>query len=90
MGANRMGSNLMAHLGSDITAQIKRSALGLPAPTALDVAALLVRGSTSDGHEYHMQITASAGPSSDATLFTSVPDLDQLDTIRANQLGKLN
>jgi hypothetical protein len=85
MGANRMGSNLMAHLRSDITAQIKRSALGLPAPTALDVAALLVRGSTSDGHEYHLQITAGAGPSSDATLFTSVPDLDQLDTIRANQ-----
>ena len=85
MGANRMGSNLMAHLRSDITARIKRSALGLPAPSALDVAALLVRGTTTDGHEYHMQVTASAGPSSDATLFTSVPDLDQLDTIRANQ-----
>ncbi len=87
LGANRMGSNLMAHLRSDITARIRRSAIpGLPAaPTALEVAALLVRGATSDGHEYHIQVTASAGPGSDATLFTSVPDLDLLDTFRANQ-----
>src|SRR5206468_6724055 len=54
MGANRMGSNLMAHLRSDITARIRRTAMpGLPAQsTALKIAALLVRGSTSDGHEY--------------------------------------
>jgi choline dehydrogenase-like flavoprotein len=87
MGANRMGSNLMAHLRSDITARIRRTAIpGLPAkPTSLEIAALLVRGATSDGHEYHMQVTASAGPASDANLFTSVPDLDLLDNLRANQ-----
>ena len=87
MGANRMGSNLMAHLRSDITARVRRSAIaGLPAqPTALEMAALLVRGTTSDGHEYHFQVTASAGPSSDATLFTAVPDLELLDALRANQ-----
>src|SRR5216684_3330529 len=87
MGPNRMGSNLMAHLRSDITAQIRRSAIpGLPAnPTALEIAALLVRGATSDGHEYHMQVTASAGAGSDANLFTAVPDLDLLDALRANQ-----
>src|SRR5215831_456389 len=87
MGANRMGSNLMAHLRSDIIARIRRSAIpGLPAqPTALEIAALLVRGTTSDGHEYHLQVTASAGPSSDANLFTAVPDLDLLDALRANQ-----
>ena len=87
MGANRMGSNLMAHLRSDITARIRRSAIpGLPAqPTALEIAALLVRGATSDGHEYHMQVTASAGSGSDANLFTAVPDLDLLDALRANQ-----
>jgi hypothetical protein len=82
-----MGSNLMAHLRSDITARIRRTAIpGLPAsdPT-LEVAALLVRGATSDGHEYHLQITASAGSGSDDNLFTSVPDLDLLDAIRANQ-----
>jgi choline dehydrogenase-like flavoprotein len=87
MGANRMGSNLMAHLRSDITARIHRSAIpGLPAqPTALEIAALLVRGATSDGHEYHMQVTASAGRASDDNLFTAVPDLDLLDALRANQ-----
>jgi choline dehydrogenase-like flavoprotein len=87
MGANRMGSNLMAHLRSDITARIRRSAIpGLPAQaTELEIAALLVRGITSDGHEYHMQVTASAGRGSDENLFTSIPDLDLLDSIRANQ-----
>lgn len=87
MGTMRMGSNLMAHLRSDITARIRRSAIaGLPAqPTALEMAALLVRGTTSDGHEYHLQVTASAGSSSDATLFTAVPDIELLDAIKANQ-----
>src|SRR5207248_9049254 len=68
LGARRMGSNLMAHLRSDITARIRRSAVpGLPAqPTQLEMAALLARGTTSDGHEYHFQVTASAGPASDA------------------------
>jgi Domain of Unknown Function (DUF1080)/GMC oxidoreductase len=87
MGTVRMGSNLMAHLRSDVTARIRRSAIsGLPPQlTDLEIAALLVRGATSDGHEYHLQVTASAGPSSDANLFTAVPDLDLLDALRANQ-----
>jgi hypothetical protein len=88
LGANRrMGSNLMAHLRSDITGRIRRTAIpGLsPTATTLEMAALLVRGATSDGHEYHFQVTASAGRGSDDTLFTSVPDLDLLDAIRANQ-----
>jgi choline dehydrogenase-like flavoprotein len=87
IGTNRMGSNLMAHLRSDITAQIRRSAIpGLPATaTDLEIAALIVRGATSDGHEYHFQVTASAGPTSDANLFTSVPDLDLLDALKSNQ-----
>jgi choline dehydrogenase-like flavoprotein len=87
-GANRMGSNLMAHLRSDISGRIRRSAIpGLPATPGdeLEIAALLVRGVTSDGHEYHMQVTASTGPSSDSNLFTSVPDLELLDRLRANQ-----
>jgi choline dehydrogenase-like flavoprotein len=87
MGTSRMGSNLMAHLRSDITGQIRRSAIaGLPAtPKELEMAALLVRGATSDGHRYHLQVTASANASSDADLFTAVPDIDLLDAIRANQ-----
>src|SRR6266705_3047024 len=88
LAANRrVGSNLMAHLRSDITGRIRRTAIpGLPATAAtLEIAAMIVRGATSDGHEYHFQVTASAGSGSDANLFTSVPDLDLLDTIRANQ-----
>ncbi|WP_243361118.1 family 16 glycoside hydrolase [Fundidesulfovibrio terrae] len=87
MIGGRMGSNLMAHLRSDISARIRRTAIpGLPAlATALETAALLVRGATTDGHEYHMQVTASAGVASDVNLFTSVPDLDLLDAIKANQ-----
>src|SRR5262249_61935935 len=86
-GGSRRGSTLMAPLRSDIPARIRRSAIaGLPAlPTELEVAALLVRGVTSDGHEYHLQVTASSGPSSDATLFTAVPDLELLDALRADQ-----
>jgi len=85
--SRRVGSNLMAHLRSDITGRIRRTAIpGLPATaTALEIAALLVRGTTSDGHEYHLQVTASAGRASDDNLFTSVPDLDLLDAIKANQ-----
>src|SRR5215475_664051 len=63
LGSNRRaGSNLMAHLRSDITGRIRRTAIpGLPATaTDLEIAAMLVRGTTSDGHEYHFQVTASA------------------------------
>ena len=83
----RVGSNLMAHLRSDITGRIRRTAIsGLPpTATSLEIAAMLVRGSTSDGHRYHFQVTASAGRGSDDNLFTSVPDLDLLDAIKANQ-----
>jgi choline dehydrogenase-like flavoprotein len=86
-GGNRMGSNLTAHLRSDITGRVRRTAVPGLAPTAtsLEIAALLVRGTTSDGHEYHMQVTASAGRGSDDNLFTAVPDLELLDAIRANQ-----
>jgi choline dehydrogenase-like flavoprotein len=87
MGARRMGSNLMAHLRSDVTARIRRSAIpGLsPHATTLEIAALLIRGTTTDGHAYHFQVTASAGIGSDANLFTTVPDLELLDALIANQ-----
>src|SRR6266404_427439 len=84
-GANRMGSNLMAHLRSDVSARIRRSAILSTPPSELEIAALLVRGVTADGHEYHMQVTASAGSGSDDNLFTAIPDLDLLDKLRANQ-----
>jgi hypothetical protein len=88
LGANRrVRSNLMAHLRSDITGRVRRTAIpGLPATaTDLEIAAMLVRGTTTDGHEYHFQVTASSGRGSDDNLFTSVPDIELLDAIRANQ-----
>jgi hypothetical protein len=84
-GANRMGSNLMAHLRSDITARIRRSAIVATPPTELEIAALLVRGATSDGHQYHLQVTASAGVGSDDNLFSAIPDLDFLEHLRTHQ-----
>jgi hypothetical protein len=84
-GSNRMGSNLMAHLRSDVTARIRRSAIISTPPKELEVAALLVRGVTSDGHEYHFQVTASGGSGSDDNLFSAIPDLDLLESLRANQ-----
>ncbi len=84
-GANRMGSNLMAHLRSDITAKIRRSAVIATPPNELEIAALLVRGATSDGHQYHLQVTASAGAGSDDNLFAAIPDLEFLEHLRTNQ-----
>ncbi len=84
-GVNRMGSNLMAHLRSDVTARIRRSAIIATPPKELEIAALLVRGATSDGHQYHLQVTASAGVGSDDNLFSAVPDLDFLEHLGANQ-----
>ena len=84
-GGNRMGSNLMAHLRSDITAKIRRSAIIASPPKELEIAALLVRGASSDGHQYHLQVTASAGVGSDDNLFAAIPDLDFLEHLRANQ-----
>lgn len=80
-----MGRNLMAHLRSNTTVRIKRSALGLP-PGPLPPAALLVRGSTPQGR-YHLQITAVAADTSnsEATMWRMVPDLDQLETLLASE-----
>ena len=80
-----MGRNLVAHLRSNITVRIKRSALG-SLPAALGPAALLVRGSTPQGR-YHLQITAVAAntPNSEATMWRMIPDLDLLNQLSASQ-----
>lgn len=84
-GSPRVG-NLMAHLRSNITVRIKRSALGLGAPTDLETVALLVRG-TALGRRFHHQITAAAiaGPNPEASMWSMVPDLDVIDALLANQ-----
>jgi choline dehydrogenase-like flavoprotein len=87
--AQRIGTNLMAHLRSNLTIRIPRGALaGLAgAPPALQAAALFCKcrhqfPDNSFGY-FHMQITAAGlgplGTDSEAELFKLIPDLDTLD-----------
>ncbi|MDP9794301.1 choline dehydrogenase-like flavoprotein [Catenuloplanes nepalensis] len=72
-----MGRNLMVPLRSDLEVRIHRSALP-DAPTH-GIATVLVRGVTG----FHLQITAFAGATEKERLFRMVPDLDELDRLRA-------
>lgn len=78
-----MGRNLMAHIRSDFTVRIRRTAL--PAITDhVQTAALLLRG-RAGGAPFHLQLTASTcRGGSDAMLYQLVPDLDLLDQQTAN------
>ena len=79
-----MGRNLMAHVRSDFTVRIKRSAFP-PVPPHVQTAALLVRGVTASGR-FHLQVTASTHVAgSDELLFRMIPDIDILSAQLANQ-----
>ena len=89
---DRVGTNLLAHLRSNVDIRIPRTALtGLsPAVNALQAGALFVKGQHrfadgSLGH-FHLQITASGlgavGGSSEAELFKKIPDIDTYDAHR--------
>jgi hypothetical protein len=84
-GAPRVG-NLMAHLRSNITVRVKRSALGLPSPTDLETVALIARGSAL-GRRFHHQITAAsvAGANPEKNMWSMVPDIDLIASMLANQ-----
>jgi hypothetical protein len=87
-GAARLG-NLMAHLRSNITVRIKRSALGLPPnplPQDLETTAFLVRGA-SGGRRFHFQVVAAAvgTQNPEQNLFQQVPDIDTIEQMRANR-----
>ncbi|MGT2471560.1 family 16 glycoside hydrolase [Paraburkholderia terrae] len=85
-GSPRLG-NLMAHLRSNITVRIRRSALGLnAAPSDLETVALIVRGSAL-GRRFHFQVTAAslAGPNPEKNMWSMVPDIDVIDGLLANQ-----
>ena len=78
-----MGRNLMAHVRSDFTVRIRRSALP-PVPGTVETAAMLVRGQAASGR-FHLQLTASTSAvGSDDLLFSMIPDLDVLDAHLAN------
>jgi choline dehydrogenase-like flavoprotein len=80
--------NLMAHLRSNITVRIKRTALGLPAspPAELETTAYLVRG-TSRGRQFHFQVSAAAagGANPEKNMWEQIPDVEFQDQIRATQ-----
>jgi choline dehydrogenase-like flavoprotein len=81
-----MGRNLMAHLRSNTTVRIKRTAFDPALPTKLEAAALLVRGSTPQGR-FHLQVTAAAvmGANPEVALFRMIPDIELLDRFLASQ-----
>jgi hypothetical protein len=90
---DRVGTNLMAHLRSNLTIRIPRTALAtLPAAVkALQVSALFVKGHHTyqdDGSKgyFHLQITASGlgalGMNSEAELFKKIPDIDTYEAHR--------
>ena len=73
-----MGRNLMAHLRSDFTVRVRRTALP-PVPGHVQTSALLVRGLAASGR-FHVQVTASTHQQgSDELLFRMIPDLDVLE-----------
>ncbi|HSQ04578.1 MAG TPA: GMC oxidoreductase, partial [Burkholderiales bacterium] len=91
----RIGTNLLAHLRSNIDFRVPRAAFpGIPATVqALQTSALFVKGQhkykrpdgTEDGTvgHYHLQITASGlgrmDTNSEAELFQKVPDIDTVN-----------
>src|SRR6266849_1906365 len=86
------GQNLLAHLRSNLTIRIPRSALATldPGAKALQAGALLVKGrhrhtDGTFGH-FHLQITAAGlgamGTDSEAELFKKIPDIDTFDNFR--------
>jgi hypothetical protein len=87
--AERMGKNLVAHLRSNLTIRIPRTAIeaNLP-PTvipSLQCSALLVKGKAPNGRTFHFQITAAGlnklGIDSEAELFKKIPTLEHLDSM---------
>ncbi len=87
--AQRMGTNLMAHLRSNLTIRVPRAAVAanLPAtpPLNLQCSALLVKGRAASGRTFHFQITASglnqSGTDSEAELFRKIPTLEHLENM---------
>lgn len=90
--AQRMGTNLIAHLRSNLTIRVPRSAVAANLPPtvipSLQCSALLVKGKAPNGRTFHFQVTASGlqkvGADSEAELFKKVPTLEHLqDLLRA-------
>jgi hypothetical protein len=87
--AQRMGTNLVAHLRSNLTVRVPRAAIAanLPPTTipSLQCSALLVKGRAANGRTFHLQITASGlgrlGTNSEAELFQKIPNLEDVENM---------
>src|SRR5215207_7076038 len=91
--AQRMGTNLIAHLRSNLAIRVPRAAIAANLPPtlipSLQCSALLVKGQAPNGRTFHFQITAAGlgklGGDSEAELFKKIPTLEHLsDMLRAN------
>jgi choline dehydrogenase-like flavoprotein len=91
--AQRMGTNLIAHLRSNLTIRVPRAPIAANLPptviNSLQCSALLVKGKAANGRTFHFQITAAGltrlGADSEAELFKKIPTLEHLnDMLRAN------
>lgn len=91
--AQRMGTNLIAHLRSNLTVRIPKAAIAANLPPtvipSLQCSALLVKGKAPNGRTFHFQITAAGlgklGGDSEAELFKKIPTLEHVaDMLRAN------
>lgn len=88
--AQRMGENFLAHLRSNLTIRIPKSALtsAFTPPKHIPVSAMFVKGKSLIGgrdHFFHFQITASGlsdiGNNAEAYLFKKVPDAEQVNAM---------
>jgi len=85
-----IGTNLMAHLRSNLTIRIPRSSLPAALTQELQAAALFVKGRHDFGggkqRHFHLQITAAGlatpGADSEAELFKKNPDVDLFGRLR--------
>jgi hypothetical protein len=89
-GNGLIGKNLMAHLRSNTTVRIPRAAF-TELPDELEASALFVKGRTRANGHFHLQITACGVRGdvrdSEAELNKKIPDLDDLDRIKAAITG---
>jgi hypothetical protein len=87
--AQRMGTNLIAHLRSNLTIRIPRAAVAANLPptviNSLQCSALLVKGKAANGRTFHFQITATGlsklGTDSEAELFKKLPTLEHFENM---------
>jgi hypothetical protein len=87
--ADRMGTNLIAHLRSNLFIRVPRAAIAANLPPIvvnnLQCSALLVKGKAPSGRTFHFQITATGlskiGTDSEAELFKKIPTLEHFEAM---------